>query len=367
MKRLRVSVILSIIAFSIWGWKNCYSLELRFASLTAPSLSADKISGQDRTYPIQTSLKEPGQLFYIQGGTEDSEFENKNSSAELPPVTIAYSSQSQPEAGFHPLKVVDNFDISSDAISTWWDGDGTKIYKRELVQDIKRSGDKSMKVYFKKTDPNLSWSFFAFQPQQDGKNNDFSKYSKLVFWLYVPETLEEGVPLELMVKLEDKNGKGYEQRFKFQAGNDWQLVEFDISKVQGIDLSSINNVLFFADPGKYMTAGEFWLDDIYLIKKGYTVPEEIPAPPANPVVKEKFGLAKLIWSDTPDSKAVLYEVQISTSPDFSTATSFWTDKTELLLQELEEKTYYFKVRSWTHLPEFGGKCSEFNQIYKWAK
>ncbi|MDP8233885.1 MAG: hypothetical protein P9M06_03680 [Candidatus Saelkia tenebricola] len=205
IKRLGI-VVISLI---IWGWKSCYPLELQFTSSTALTLSADIISEQDRVYSIQTSLEVVEQLFHFQSRTEDSDFENKTYSTKFPLVTIACSIQSRSEARFQPLKVVDNFDISSDVISTWGDGDGVKVYSRELIQDIKRSGNKSMKVYFKKTDSSLDWSFFAFQPQQDGENNDFSKHSKLVVWLHIPETLEEGVPLELMVKLEDKNGRGF--------------------------------------------------------------------------------------------------------------------------------------------------------------
>ena len=290
---------------------------------------------------------------------------NKSSNQEIAQPVLDTFPKDPPEQSIEPsVKLMDGFEFSSDAISTWWDIDGAKVYKRELVQDIKRSGNKSMKVYFKKTDPNLSWSFFAFQPQQDGKNNDFSKYSKLVFWLYVPETLEEGVPLELMVKLEDKNGKGYEQRFKFQTGNDWQLVEFDISKVQGIDLSSINNVLFFADPGKYMTAGEFWLDDIYLIKKeavSSTAPN-MPQIEGVNLVKDDY---RIKWSDERNSGASLYEVQVSKQPDFKNPTSFFTNNDYLKLGELALEESYFRVRAWNYLPEYGGKASSFSEVYKY--
>jgi len=264
---------------------------------------------------------------------------------------------------YPPVRLVDSFEGIAGTISTWWDGDGNKIYQREFVNDISYSGNNSMEVYFKKTDPNFSWSFFAFQPKQDNIGNNFSGYDKLIFWLYVPETYR-GNPLTLLIKFQDKNGGFLEETFEFQASKEWQLVEFNFTQTDALDLTKIDNVLFFADPGSQRSGGKFWIDDMYLLNDEY-IPSGTPNIPIVEEITESLVFNELIWSDESSSGAILYEVQFSRDSDFTNAVSFWTNNTYLEIEEMDPNTYYYRVRSWSHLPEYDGRVSEWSGVIKY--
>jgi len=262
-----------------------------------------------------------------------------------------------------PVEVLDSFEAPLGTIYTWWDIDGTEVYKREFVKDISHSGSHSMRVRFRKSDRKYAFSFFALQPTQDGIHNDFSEYDKLIFWLYVPKTYKDR-PLELLVKFEDDKKNSWEEKFKLQPKEEWQLIEVDLSQVKGVNLSKINNVLFFADPGIVPSAGEFWMDDICLIKEGYEVPEKAPNIPQIEQVESEFGLIKIRWSDELESGALLYELWMADNQDFNNADKIILNRNQIELAMEQEATYYFKVRALSHYLEFGGKASDFSDVYK---
>lgn len=278
-------------------------------------------------------------------------------------VSISYATHliQETRQAFYPIKVLDSFEISLGTIATWWDIDGTKVYRREFVKGVAHLGSHSMLVKFRKGERKYAWSFFAFQPTQDGINNDFSKYDKLIFWIYVPKTYK-GRPLELLVKFEDKKGRGWEQKLEFNPRNEWQLAEVDLRKAKKIDLKTINNVLFFAEPGRVPSAGKFWIDDICLIKEDYEVSEEPPSIPQIIELGEEFGLVDIRWRDEAESGAIIYELWMADNEEFTEPTIFILNGTSLQLLLEEAGNYYFKVRALSNYPEFGGKWSKFSQV-----
>lgn len=60
---------------------------------------------------------------------------------------------------FPLTKIMDNFDGTSDAVYTWWDGDGTEVYQRSLDSEFMRSGIYSMKVDYIKRSEKYKFSF----------------------------------------------------------------------------------------------------------------------------------------------------------------------------------------------------------------
>ncbi len=257
-----------------------------------------------------------------------------------------------------PIQIVDNFDYPSEFISTWWDIDGMKVYKRELTEEIAHSGTTSMEVKFRKGDRRYAWSFFAFQPKQDGIHNDFSEYDKLIFWIKVDKTYKNE-PLRLKVKLEDKQHNGYEKEFELRANSNWQMVEFNFSRAK-IDLTQIDNVLFFADGGIVPSGGQFWLDDIYLLKE--EIETTTPPQPGKLKVELKQNNYILSWEDV---GANLYEVWASCDSEFKEPIEFITDRNYLDITKLAERSYYFKVRALSQIPELGGKVSGFSEVYEY--
>ena len=106
------------------------------------------------------------------------------------------------------------------------------------------------------------------------------------------------------------------------------------------------------------------MDDICLIKEGYKVPEEAPNIPQIEQVESEFGLIKIRWSDESQSGALLYELWMADNQDFNNADKIILNRNQIELAMEKEATYYFKVRALSHYPEFGGKASDFSDVYK---
>jgi hypothetical protein len=214
-----------------------------------------------------------------------------------------------------------------------------------------------MKIDYRKGSSKYKFSFFAFQPNQNGVDNNFSKYEKLIFFLKTEK------PLELLVKIQDKKGKTYEENFSLEGKKDWQLIEFNLSKAEKVNLKKIDNVFFFAEPGKFKVKGTFWIDDIYLITK-QAITNKKPDTPQIETFDQEEGVWTLRWQDVYDSGARLYEIQMANNPDFENPIILWTQNNYLEFWDEPEYDYY-RVRAWSNLPEYGGKSSEFSQV--WGK
>jgi hypothetical protein len=284
-------------------------------------------------------------------------FLEQNAPLELPPKPSLYFLRSdKPAARFYPIKLVDDFDDTTAVVYSWWDGDGTKVYQREWDDTTRRSGIYSMKINYRKASSRYKFSFFAFQPNQDGIDNDFSRYEKLIFFLKTEK------PLELIVKIQDRKKRSYEEKFKIEASKDWQLIEFNLTKAKKVNLKEVDNVFFFAEPGKFRVKGQFWIDDLYLITK-QNITDQKPNAPEIESFAEEDGIWVLRWQDVYDTGARLYEVQMSDNVEFKDPIVIWTENNYLEFWEEPEYRYY-RIRAWSNLAEYGGLASEFSQIWE---
>ncbi|MBI4398402.1 MAG: RHS repeat protein, partial [Candidatus Omnitrophica bacterium] len=160
-----------------------------------------------------------------------------------------------------PTHLVDDFDGNSSSIQTYWDWDATTVYRREVTEEKAYDGTHSMKVEYTKL-PGYSYSFFAFNPKQDGQSNNFTAFGSLRF--QINKNFDS--PMSLMVKLEF-NGfpDTFESQLQFPQGSgSWQEATFDFSSVRPDLLANVKSVLFFADPASETTAGTFYIDRIRL-------------------------------------------------------------------------------------------------------
>ncbi|MDD4879369.1 MAG: glucoamylase family protein [Candidatus Omnitrophica bacterium] len=137
----------------------------------------------------------------------------------------------------------------------WWDGDGTMVYQRAGSKDPSHGGFAAMRVSYAKN--GLPWSCFGGYIDNSNPLHDFTKHNRLAFWVFGT--------CDIMVKLRDRSfheaelGKG-------RAANSygWTRMVFDYTSVDSINLSDIDNILFFVAPGDASASGTICLDDIVL-------------------------------------------------------------------------------------------------------
>ena len=163
-----------------------------------------------------------------------------------------------------PSKLVDDFEGNGSLVDSYWDWDGSLIYRRSMVEQSPYDGTHSMKVEFTKK-PGYPYSFFALKPKQDGVNNNFSSYGSLRFHL----NKASDNPMVILMKLEfNGTDQTYETQLSFPQGSGkWQEALFDFSSVSASLLASVKNVLFFVDPASETTTGAFYLDHIRLAER----------------------------------------------------------------------------------------------------
>ncbi len=264
-----------------------------------------------------------------------------NKNADLINVTL--------DPNFIPTEVFEDFDGNNKRVNAWWNGyDNEIVYKRSLDHAIFRGGSTSMKVEYNKS--GRPFSFFAVEPKRNGADNDFSKYGKFSFWVRTQD-----VNLTIKVKFEDNGGRTWEQDQPSIVQGSWQRVVYDFSGAsQNIDLANIYNIMFFAAPGQASASGIFYIDDFAL----HSSKPYFSTPPATkPVLTGPAGPAflnyQLNW--TKIAGATVYEICESSGPAFENPKYYWnnniyTDFTD----RVETKTYYYKIRAWSNVPEEGG-------------
>ncbi|MDP3786785.1 MAG: discoidin domain-containing protein [Candidatus Omnitrophota bacterium] len=82
-----------------------------------------------------------------------------------------------------------------------------------------------------------------------------------------------------------------------------------------------------------------------------------------PTDADSDGIFKLIWSDETASGATRYETWESPNSDFSAPISFfWPVSNYVWIDKAANGTYYYKVRSWTALPENDGIYSDWSVV-----
>lgn len=151
----------------------------------------------------------------------------------------------------------DNFWTPNETVG-WWDSNGTVVYKRSRVYTHLASADISRPVmqvsYNKNQDP---WALFGAYISTANPLRDFSRHTKLTVWA---RGLQDA---QLLVKLRDR--KQQEEDVSAQhVGQGWTKLEFDYSNLNTIDLSDIENILFFIEPGNASSNGTLYLFDISL-------------------------------------------------------------------------------------------------------
>lgn len=163
-------------------------------------------------------------------------------------------------------KLMDDFEGNGFPVSTYWDSDGSTIYQRVISQEKAYDGTHSMKVIFQKK-AGFPYSFFAFNPQPNGIDNNFSEFGSLRFQL----NKGSSAPMVLMMKLEFEGAsQTFEKQIYFPQGtNEWQEAIFDFSGVGADLLSRVKNVLLFADPANESNQGIFYVDRIRLAEKPF--------------------------------------------------------------------------------------------------
>ncbi len=144
---------------------------------------------------------------------------------------------------------------SPDTTLGWWDNDGTTVYNRSLTKDPSHGGFGAMNIGFAKN--GLAWSITAGFISANNPNRDFSQRTRLSFWAHASG--------EVLVKLRDRQYNEVELgTVSFNNGVGWKRVSLDYSWVDSIDLTDVDNILFFADPGEAWTSGSFVIDDIVI-------------------------------------------------------------------------------------------------------
>jgi hypothetical protein len=155
--------------------------------------------------------------------------------------------------------VLENFEDASfwtpDTSLGWWDVDGTRVYRRSQSKDPSRGGFGAMKVEY--TKDGLAWSFFGGHLSAANPGRDFSRFTRLVVWVYGKA--------DLLVKLRDRALRQAELGTGHATNtNGWTRLVFDFSRATGVDLTDIDNILFFVDPGNPSSSGSISFDDIAL-------------------------------------------------------------------------------------------------------
>ncbi len=144
--------------------------------------------------------------------------------------------------------IVEDFSLDS-LIDTWWDIDGTKGIKREI---IKNNGKPAMHVSVRKEN-DTRWTFFAASVRGTGR---------------MFENCKEGILLDaggicgegLMLKLE--NSMGFETELEFRGMREGKL--FYKIKDKNFNTLTIRNILFFPYPGR-KKSGDFYIGSVTFV------------------------------------------------------------------------------------------------------
>ncbi|RLC69999.1 MAG: hypothetical protein DRI26_08000, partial [Chloroflexi bacterium] len=260
------------------------------------------------------------------------------------------------------IRVLDDFLPPHNEQGSWWDIDGTMVYQRSIVEISSPAGRSGMRVRFDKG--RFPWSFFAFRPHPDNGGNDFQGYSEIFVLVYSESRLQ------ILLKVEDTSGRGVERAVQVRP-HTWTPARVNFS-IGRIDKRNVDNILFFAAPGKSYARGEFVLAMLCLVSLDVltlTCPTSVIAPPRiNRGMRCCPDAYWLMWEDTnPPSCCGIFEVEVSTDPSFEEPYTIWTTNECLLLTGLEKPEYWVRVRLWTHLPrEWGyfGSSSEWSAVAK---
>ena len=159
----------------------------------------------------------------------------------------------------------------------WWDSNGSYVYQRsnsevsyEGQPFFNKQDRHALRVaYDKKDDP---WSFFAAYPSDRTK---FAEFDAL--------RMQVRGPVSMIVVFQDASGASWETLVSTAVGdpNDWETLIVDYNGAASqVDLTAIENVLFFVAPGQTWTKGVFYIDNIAFDRLGLPLAQ---APTVDPI------------------------------------------------------------------------------------
>lgn len=155
---------------------------------------------------------------------------------------------------------VENFEDGNlwtpDSTLGWWDIDGTTVYQRSISLDPSLGGFGAMRVNYNKN--GLPWSYFGGYLSPSNPRRDFTGHTRVVVWVYGQANV--------LLKLRDRSlAEADVSTEQATNSNGWTRLEFDYSDISSIvNLSDIENLLFFVEPGNGTASGTIWIDDIVL-------------------------------------------------------------------------------------------------------
>lgn len=248
---------------------------------------------------------------------------------------------------YAPLRILSTFE-GTDSKGTWWDSDATRVYERTLSNAMSYSGKSSMKIQVHKE--GYPWSFFAFHPSQNGVDNNFSGFTEVVFWVYTEKEIV------VAAKVTDANGHSSETRITLPA-QEWRKGTITLSK-NSLDRQSIYNILFFVAPGANQASTTLYVDDLFLVSRDLMA--DIPSsslyiPKLMPTTYGEVNACTLHWSQpTKGDWPGAFEIVVADNPELKGPITYWATTNMLVLKELPVGAYFFKIRTWTHLPSSWG-------------
>ena len=162
-------------------------------------------------------------------------------------------------AGLACDKMFDNFDGQA-IVSSWWDNVAPPAgpYLRDPADTTHaHDGTKAMKIVYSKN-PGQEWEFFG--AGLIDANQNLQGYSHITLWVYGN--------IDIMVKLRDTSSDEAEIGWLSTSTpetDDWEKLSTNsFSGLTTVDLTNIEDVLFFVEPGIADISGTFWMDEIEL-------------------------------------------------------------------------------------------------------
>ncbi len=222
----------------------------------------------------------------------------------------------------------------------WWTLDDDVYHNFYVTDEESFNGSYSLKVEYDKTEG--EWATFRAGDLYDSNNvSDFSvsKSSSISIWVY-----PEGEPLEILMTFEDadNNESGDIGSKTAETPDEWQELKFtwDEGKLDGVDITRIDQIYLFFAPGDGTASGTVYLDDLKLNDVGSDVRNVLAK------ASETEHKIDLYWpaAGSVEGKMDEYHIYRSqsdfTSPQeedlvYSTTSLSWTDT------DVEPETEYF--------------------------
>lgn len=159
-----------------------------------------------------------------------------------------------------PFQIIENFHDndywSPDTTMGWWDIDGTTVYQHYLVDSPAQESIRSMQVSYDKA--GYPWSLFGGYISSSNPNKDFSEFNTVRMWVQGDR--------DILVKLRDRTFQEADIAMQYMGSVDGlSRLDFNYSQVSGINLTDIDNLLFFVAPNDNTASGTLYIDSIELV------------------------------------------------------------------------------------------------------